>query len=278
MSTIIYNGSTIPSNTPCIKHNDRGYTLGHGIFETILIKNGSIIALDYHWQRVEASAPLVSLKLPFTQQELQLMLEQLLKENSLQDKIASARVTITHGESARGIFPIQAPTPNFTISVTEYVPQVKDNYSALIVTIKKNEHSHSSRIKSLSYLDNILAKQEALENGYDEAILLNTSSNIADGTIFNVFMVKNGQIITPLITDGALPGVLRSIIVNEFKDEFAIIEKSISVPEILAADEVFLTNALMGVQSVSRLNLTNYYSVEIANNIRKILRQRKNHI
>jgi branched-chain amino acid aminotransferase len=278
MPTIIFNGNLIPSDKPCIKNNDRGLTLGHGIFETILIKNSATPALDYHWKRLKTGAQLISIEVPFSKQELEGMLQNLVIENVLQNKIASARVTITHGESTRGIFPLKTPKPNFTIAVYEYLHPVIDNYSALIVSIRKNEFAPSSRIKSLSYLDNILAKQEALESGYDEAILLNTAANVADGTIFNIFMVKNGHIITPPITDGALPGVIRSILLKEFKDDFSIGEESISVQEIMNADEIFLTNALVGIQSVNKLNKTHFNSSEITNNIAMMLKERKNYI
>lgn len=263
MSFINYNGKIISSDQACIQHNDRGFTLGHGLFETMLVKKEAFPALDYHWHRLETSAPLIGITLPFSKRELVEMLSTLIKKNNLHEKTAGARVTVTHGESSRGILPITPPSPNFLISVFEYSPIIKSDFSALIVNTRKNEHTLAARIKSISYLDNILAKQEAINQGYDEAILLNTASNVADGAIANVFMVKNGQIYTPKITDGALPGVVRSILLKEFRAEFSIVEKSISMDELLQADEVFLTNALMGVQPVSRINCVNYDACSI---------------
>ena len=278
MSAIIFNKKLVPSENSCIRYNDRGFTLGHGLFETILIKKSVAPAMDYHWARLNASAPVIDISVPFSQQELELMLSELIVENKLQDKIAGARVTITHGESERGILPLHAPQPNFLISVFECASPVGRPYSALIVSTRKNEHTASARIKSISYLDNILAKQEARDQNYDEAILLNTASNVADGAISNVYMVKGGQIFTPPVADGALPGVIRRILLEEFNTSFSITEKSISVSEILDADEVFLTNALMGVKRVSRLNTKEYSSFAIASSISKALRDKKNYI
>lgn len=278
MTTIIHNGQTIPSSHACIKHDDRGFTLGHGLFETILVKKGTAPALDYHWHRLETSAPLISITLPFTKQGLTEMLNALIRENNLQDKIAGARVTVTHGESARGILPVTPPSPNFVIAVFEYTHTPKADFSALIATTRKNEHTIAARIKSISYLDNILAKQEAMRQGYDEAILLNTASNIADGAITNIFMVKDGQIYTPLIADGALPGVLRTILLEELNVQFPIIEKSISPNELLSADEVFLTNALMGVQPVSQINSTKYQVFSTSFAVTERLREATNYI
>src|ERR1700733_12785185 len=122
MSIIIFNKKIAPTTAPCIYYNDRGLTLGHGLFETILVNKNSYPALDYHWKRLETSAPLLSISLPFARSELESMLQELIFENNLTDKPASARITITHGQSERGILPAQTPPPNFLISVSERPP------------------------------------------------------------------------------------------------------------------------------------------------------------
>ena len=278
MPTIILNNKIIPSENPCIHYNDRGFTLGHGLFETILVKKSALPALYYHWQRLKTSAPIIGITLPFTCQELESMLIELIIDNQLQDKIAGARVTITHGEAARGLLPAQAPNPNFIIAVFESTMPSDKPFSACIVSTRKNEHTAASRVKTISYMDNILAKQEAMSQGYDEAILLNTSSNVADGSISNVFIVKDQQIFTPPISDGALPGVVRAILLEEFSRDFSITEKSISPADIKQADEVFLTNALMGIKSVYRVDNTDYLSFSVANKLSGLLRDKKNYI
>jgi branched-chain amino acid aminotransferase len=278
MSIIIFNKKLISAENPCVYHNDRGFTLGHGLFETILIKKKLIPMIDYHWNRLIASAPMLGIEIPFSQQELESMVYELIVDNKLQDKMASARVTITHGESERGILPLQAPKPNFLISVSECARLINRPYSAVIVKTRKNEQSVSSRIKSISYLDNILARQEAMSKQYDEAILLNTASNLADGAIANVYIVKNEEIFTPPIADGALPGVVRRVLLEEFSANFSITERSLSVDDMLDADELFLTNALMGVKPVNRLNTKVYHSFMMTNRIADALRVEKNYI
>lgn len=261
----------LPSDHPCVRYNDRGLTLGHGLFETILVKKSIMPALDYHWQRLESSALLMGIILPFDRYELETMINQLIAENAFQNKIAGARVTVTHGEAERGILPVNIPEPNFLISVFECAAPGDRPFTALIVNTRKNEHSLSSRIKSLSFLDNIFARQEAMSQKYDEAILLNTAGNVADGSIANVFIINDGQIFTPPVSDGALPGVMRSILIEEFKDNFPIVEKSISADELLMADEVFLTNALMGLKSVQKINTREFWNFEVQNKIRMTL-------
>ena len=278
MSTIIFNKKIISANAPCISHNDRGFTLGHGLFETILIKKNSYPLLDYHWKRLEASAPILGITLPFSREELESMLNALIIENNLQDKLAGARVTITHGEAARGLLPIQPPNPNFLIATFECAAPSDKPYSALIVNTRKNEHTAAAKVKSISCIDNILAKQEAMNRGYDEAILLNTASNIADGSISNVFMVKDNQIITPPVCDGALPGVIRAVLLEEISQNFSIVEQSISPDKLMSADEVFLTNALMGIKSLNQLGTKQFSSFPVANQLSAVLREKKNYI
>ena len=278
ISSIIYNGNLLPSNQACIKSNDRGFTLGDGLFETLLVKNNSFPALRYHWRRLTESAALIGIAVPFTYQAFELMLSQLIEKNELKNKIAGARLTITSGESERGVLPSSQTKPNFVISVFELASAVSAEYSAVIVSVIKNEYALCSRIKSTSYLDNILAKREAINLGYDEAILLNVASNIADGAVSNIYMVKDKQIFTPPISDGALPGVVRSILLEECHDEFMIIEKSISVTEILDADEVFISNALMGVRPVSELNTKKFNFSSIACRVSETLRKKKDYI
>lgn len=278
MPTIIFNKEIISANTPCIRHNDRGLTLGHGLFETILVKRNTIPALQYHWKRLEASVPILQINLPFSYDELEFMLRELIIKNHLKDKLAGARITITHGEAARGLLPAQNPEPNFLITVFECATSNNNPYSALIVNTRKNEHSAAAKVKTISYIDNILAKQEAIHQGYDEAILLNTVSNIADGSISNIFMVKDNQIITPPISDGALPGVIRAILLKEFSKDFFIAERSINPAALMLADEVFLTNALMGIKSVNKLNDKCFHSFSVTNKLRILLQEKKNYI
>ena len=278
MSTIIYNKKAVSSKDPCISHNDRGFTLGHGFFETLLIKQGVFPTLDYHWVRLISSAPILGITLPFSYEELQAMLTELVSKNNLQDKLASARITITHGEASRGILPTETPCPNFLITMAECEVPHNKPYSALVVKIRKNEHSLASRVKTISYLDNILAKQEARQQGYDEAILLNTAANVADGSISNIFMVKDNQVFTPPISDGALPGVIRAIVLQEFSNAVCITEKTISHAELTQADEIFLTNALLGIKSVANLDGRMLPSFCVANQLSVLLREKKNYI
>lgn len=252
---MIVNGQTYPSEVNCINVYDRGLTLGHGLFETILISNGNAPLLHYHWKRLVIGVHLLGIKLPFDVEELSTMIDRLVHDNKLTNITAGIRLTITDGVSDRGLLSTGEQTPTFILTTFFLPKNTKDSMTATIVGTRRNENSLASRIKSISYLDNILAKKEALSGGFDEAFLLNSKSNLAEGSVSNVFMIKNKTVFTPPIADGALPGVIRDIILNELiLDSIEVKEQSLNTDSLLNADEVFITNTLIGVKSITKLD------------------------
>lgn len=254
MTKIIYNDQLISGKQPCFKYNDRGLTLGHGLFETMLVKQKAVPLLHYHWQRLLSSAAFLQIEMPFCEMTLQEMILNLTIENHLETKLASARLMITDGESDRGILPSAKAKPNYVLSVDEYNPNNNNRYALTISKFIRNERSPSASIKSTSYLDNILARREAKQRGFDEALLLNSKDNVAECSIANVFFRFGGEILTPPVSDGAIPGVIREILLNNFANTHNIHEQSIHKNDIHHADEMFVTNALMGIQSIARLD------------------------
>lgn len=255
MSHIIINGKKNKSNDPCISAYDRGLTLGHGLFETILINKGSIPLLGYHWKRLVTSTELIGIKLPFDLLELTNMINELLHENNLTKIRVALRLTITDGISERGLLSNGNQEPTYILSMSQLPDNITKSMTAIIVDTRRNESSLASRIKSISYLDNIIAKREAVSKGFDEAFLLNSRSNLAEGAISNIFIVKNNHILTPPIIDGALPGVTRHVILNDLVlDDIKVKEQHINTDMLLDADEVFITNALLGVKPIHMIN------------------------
>lgn len=181
------------------------------------------------------------------------MITELVHCNNLEDEYAGIRLTLSAGAGARGILPAEGISPVFTL-MPFFLTPTKPTFAVKTSSLKKNEHSPSARIKSTSYIDNILAKQEAVAAGFDEAILLNTAGNIADGAITNIFVVNDKKIFTPKVSDGALPGVMRSVLLHELSDSFAISETTCTMAFLLAADELFLSNSLLGIKPVHRLD------------------------
>jgi len=243
--------TTIFNNNPSISVYDRGFTLGHGIFETILVVNGKIPLLEYHWSRANESAKKLYIDINISYEDFKYQINRLIKVNNLMNDIASIRVTITHGEAARGIFPTSPTEPNIIYTASKIAAPTNSALTAVVVKTKRNENSISSQVKSISYLDNILAKKEAIDAGYDEAILLNSKGLVSEGSITNIFIIKNNKIYTPPLKSGALPGITRKVLLEHNPN---ITEKDISLKFLLDADSIFLTNSLMGIKPVSKIN------------------------
>lgn len=251
---IIVNGFEKYSNEPTIYAFDRGLTLGHGLFETLLVNKGNISALEYHWDRLLTSAKIIDIKIPFSLNELAIMINTLLSRNNLQNKICSLRITITDGISERGLLSTSNAPPTYILSISEIAKTPIKSIKAIISSIKKNENSVSHMVKSISYLDNILAKKEASSKNADEAFMLNSKGNISEGTISNIFALQGNKIFTPPLNDGVLPGITRRIILNDLKIEnYTVTEKSMDLSFLMSSDEIFISNSLMGAVPVESI-------------------------
>jgi len=161
-----------------------------------------------------------------------------LEANELSDAVV--RVTLSHGPGPRGLLPPEPAFPTLIISAAPRPEPAGPAKAIIAMTTRRNEHSTTSRIKSLSYLDNVIARREADEYDADDALLLNTQGRLAESTIANLFLMINGALLTPPVSDGALPGVMRADLIARFKAE----EHPLEVDDLSRAEEAFLTNAL----------------------------------
>lgn len=280
MSHIIVNGKKILSDALCISAYDRGLTLGHGLFETMLYNKKSVPLIFYHFNRLLTSADLLGIKFSFDLAELENMINELLTANHLIDEKAAIRLTVTDGISERGLLSNGQQKPTVILTASR-LPETKiQSLTATIVTTRRNEGSLSAKIKSISYLDNIFAKKEAISKGFDEAFLLNSKLYVAEGSISNVFMVKDNITYTPLIEDGALPGITRHILINKLPlNGIKIKEQHITSDMLLNADEIFISNALMGVKPISKLDNKIFSdNFNIANLLSAALRDKYNYV
>lgn len=233
------NGRLMPAEQARVTVGDRGFTLGDGLFETILVKNGMPLRLGAHWRRLEDGAGLLRLPLPLTRAGAEAAMTELLQANDLQD--AALRLTISRGPGQRGLLPPHPCVPTVAITAGPLPPVPGPARLVVADSVRRNLHSPLARIKALSYLDNVLARMEAEERGADDALLLNTEGRVAETTIANLFVVlADGTLATPLVTEGALPGVRR----GELLEKLGAAERPVELAELLAAREAFLTNAL----------------------------------
>lgn len=241
------NGVLSDAATARIDPADRGFTLGDGLFETIAVRRNAVRHLAAHLRRLREGAAVLGIPLPGDDNDLAAKIGDCITANGLKDAVV--RVTLTRGIGARGIVPPANPSPTLMITAAP-LPDPAGPAKVIVAKVtRRNEHSPLARIKHLNYLDNILARREAQGAGADDAILLNTAGNVAESTVANVFILVDGFMLTPPVTDGALPGIMRGEAIKLARAE----ERTITVEMLTRAAEVFLTNAL-GVRAVTHID------------------------
>jgi branched-chain amino acid aminotransferase len=224
---------------------DHGLLYGDGIFEGIRFYNGRVFRLEEHLDRLWDSARSICLKMPMSKREMTDALLETIRENDLRE--GYIRLLVTRGVGNLGLNPAQCKRPSVIIiaaTVTLY-PQAVYQKGLSVVTCatrRTNPSALNPAVKSLNYLNNVMARIEANLAGADEALMLNDAGNIAECTADNVFIIKHGQIFTPPITAGALRGITRSI-VFEIAAELGlkVTETDITRHDVFIADECFLT-------------------------------------
>lgn len=234
---------------PIIDPADRGFTLGDGVFETMVFANGALRRAARHFQRLQSGLAVLGLPIDLDVAGLEAAAVQVAQAQGLDEGVV--RLTVSRGIGERGIAPPAHPFP--TALITMSAPSAALGAARLMIATvtRRNEFSPLSKIKSLNYLDNILARSEALAAGFDDSVLLNTAGRVAETTVSNLFVSLDGAIVTPPVDDGALPGVARALAL----EHGGAIEARLTPQDLRRADEIVLTNSL-GARGVSALGET----------------------
>ena len=224
---------------------DHGLLYGDGIFEGIRFYNGRVFRLGEHLDRLWDSARSISLEIPITKQGMTKALLETIRQNHVQD--GYVRLVVTRGIGNLGLNPTQCKWPSVIIIVAAITLYHESLYrkGLTIVTCatrRCNAGALNPAVKSLNYLNNVMARLEANLADADEALMLNDAGNVAECTADNVFVVKRGQIVTPPVTAGALRGITRSV-AFEIAAElgFKTLKADITRHDVYVADECFLT-------------------------------------
>ncbi len=252
---IYFNGKILPTESIRIDPTDRGFLLGDGLFETMRVYQGKVFGLREHWNRLKIGAEFLHIPLPLSEVELASIILDLLRQNNLLKDDASLRLTVTRGPAPRGLLPPGEFKP--TIMLTAFPFSAHHNAARLIIaSTRRNELSPTANIKSLNYLDNILAKMEATQAGETDAALLNSKGNVSETCAANIFIVTQKSIIlTPRLQDGALPGITRQLVIRLARELNLIVEERVvTIDDLKQAEEIFLTNSLIEIQPVSSIN------------------------
>ena len=209
---------------------DSGYFFGRGVFETILVKDKPIF-LKEHISRLNEGIKILNIGDKVIEEDI---LNIINKHNI---KYCGLKIVVTE--------------KNIVLEKRD-IPYKSDDYlkgfSLKLSNINRNSKSKLSYIKSINYLENILEREEALNNGYNEVLFLNEKGFLSEGSMSNIFIVIDKEIYTPSIKCGLLPGIVRNFLIKEYK----IIEKELTLEDIMMADEIFITNSLLGIMGISK--------------------------
>ena len=230
---------------------DRGFTLGDGLFETVLVIDGAPVRLFGHHARLAASADALGFAPPPAAAELEALARAIVARNGLDRARAAVRFSWTAGTSARGLS--RAPASNGVLFATAAAAPRPDRPARVRAsTIRRNESAPSARWKTMSYIDNVIARRDAEAAGGDEALLLNTNGRLAGAAAACVLVALNdGAFATPPVDEGALPSVTCAALVAAGAP---IRTRPVSSDELHAAPALALVNALIGVRPVIELD------------------------
>ena len=229
---------------------DHGFLYGDGLFETMRAYQKKIFRLEQHLQRLFLSLEYLKFPIPFNFDSLKEAIYKTIEANQLED--AYIRLNVTRGEGATVPDPTTCKTPNLIIITREYVPYspalYQKGYRGKVVRVRPSSHTPTVTLKTLNFLNNIIAKMEAKESGFNEGIMINTEGFVTEGTVSNLFMLKGDLLSTPAKEVGLLPGITRQAILEIAETrELKTKERKITLNELLEADEAFLTNSLIEI-------------------------------
>src|SRR5256885_225038 len=253
---------------------DHGLLYGDGIFEGIRVYNGKIFECEAHVRRLYDSARAIRLKIPLGPGDLKAAMEQTVKANGFNE--CYIRVVVTRGVGSLGIDPNKCANPSLIIIADLIQVYAKEMFEKGITVItssvlRMHPSALSPRIKSLNYLNNILARIEANDAGVSDAIMLNQDGNVAEATVQNVFIVREAVVMTPTTHDGILEGVTRKVMIGLCaKLGISCVEKSIQKLDLYIADEMFLTGTGGEVMPVTKIDGRQIGSGEVGPITRKL--------
>jgi len=237
---------------------DHGFLYGDGVYETLRAYGGRIFMLRKHLARLRRSASLIGLDVPIGAPEWTPLLQEAMKRNALSD--AYLRITISRGEGRIGLDPQLCPRPTVVVISLPLQPYpahlFQTGASLAIVSVRRNlAAALSPQIKSLNFLNNILAKQEASRSGAFDGLMLNAEGHITECTTSNIFFVKDGCVRTPSVACGILDGITREVVLSLAREQEVPIEEGCYTSDaVIKADECFLSNTTMEIMPVSDID------------------------
>jgi len=257
MSAIVYlNGSLLPQSQAKVSVMDRGFIYGYGFFTTMRAYGGRVFRLARHWERLRGAARTLGFEAELARYDYEKAVSDTLKANDLVE--ASVRATVSAGLGERW-----APAPQGPVTLllqAQPYAQLPDaayqaGIAAIVPKVRRNSQSPVPFLKPTCYLEAYLALQEAYAASAQEAIFLNDQGHLAEGTTCNLFLAREGKLLTPTIDCGVLPGITRQAIIEEVAPSLGIEvrEGKLGAEELWRAEEVFVTSSLREIMPITTL-------------------------
>ncbi|GEN52827.1 branched-chain-amino-acid transaminase [Halobacillus faecis] len=251
---IYMSGEYVKKEEAVVSVYDHGFLYGDGVFEGIRVYEGNIFKLDEHLNRLYDSAKSIMLEIPHSKEELEEIIAETVRRNQLET--AYIRVVVSRGAGNLGLDPASCANPRLVVIAEALALFPKELYErgvrlASVSSRRNRPDVLPPQVKSLNYLNNILVKMEANQAGVDEALMLNDQGYVTEGSADNIFIVKNGTIMTPPTYLGALEGITRNAIIDIAEEKgYKVKEQPFTRHDVYVADEVFLTGTAAEVIAV----------------------------
>jgi branched-chain amino acid aminotransferase len=256
MTAIVYlNGSFLPLDEARIAVTDYGFLFGYSLYETVRTYQGRIFRLEEHLRRLAESCRAVAIQLDTTAAGEAIL--ETVKRNPLEN--GRMRLTISPGRGSVALDMDSCGQPTMLITVVPYQPYASEVYAGgfkvIISGLRRNSQSVIPSLKASFFMESILAKKEAREQKADDALLLNDQGYLAEASSSNVFVVSRGVVKTPALGSGLLPGVTRQVVLESAGSlSLPCAETQIPAAELRSAEEIFITNSMLEIMPVTRLD------------------------
>lgn len=277
---VYLNGKLLRSNEAMVSVFDHGFLYGDGIYETMRAYNKVVFMLDEHLRRLYRSASFIGLTIPMEKEMLKTSIYETLTANSLRN--AYVRLAVSRGYGPIGLDPDICERPTIVIIAQQLKEHPSSFYEegirVVIAETRRNpKEAINPLIKSMNFLNNILAKMEAKRKGAYEAIMLNIYGKLAEGTTSNLFFYRDGILCTPSIDCGILDGITRGVVMYlARRDGLNLMEGEFTKEDLYSAEEVFITSTTFEVMPVSMVDDKKYSIGEVTKLLHKAYREEVN--
>ena len=251
------DGKYLPKDEASVSIYDHGFLYGDGVYEAIRAYDGLVFKLREHVDRLYESAKSIKIEIPMSREEMGRLVVDVLRKNQLMNSYI--RIVVSRGRGKMGVDPRNCSKPTVVVMVEPREPLFGSNVKGITAIVSSLRRTPSwsldPRIKTLNYLNNIMAKIEAIEAGVEEAIMLNEQGHVAETSTENIFVVKNGIVSTPHPSEGVLRGITRDAVIAVIKElRYPFEERALTVHELYNADEILVTGTAAEVVPIVRIS------------------------